>query len=378
MNAWLDNSHSDIKSYEIMSGVVRKMEGRNSNIEILRIIAMFFIVVGHFVSQSGFQFDELSLNSYLLFIMSYGLRIACNVFLIIGVWFMVDTPFKANRIIKMYGQLVSYTLPLTLASIMAFPSLCTMKSIVKGLFPFSMRGLWFASAYLTLMLFAPLLNSILKWRKETVKLLAVLLLVFVSGVSSLPDQQDGYVVDTLWFLTVYIVIGYIKMYGRSFQNKKLAALISGGGYIALTTIVYCSKIYKESGILNTAGNLAYQYLIDIKTLPNFIIALALFVFFITKDEKHNGNVNRLAACAFPVYLFHQTPAFYPILWKYVFRVESWIERPYFYYPVIVFVCIYGIVLIIEQIRKKFIEPVYLKSKAVARVKKWLDAIYQDV
>lgn len=98
--------------------------------------------------------------------------------------------------------------------------------------------------------------------------------------------------------------------------------------------------------------------------------------FNAKNEKHDSHINRLASCAFSVYIFHQTPAFYPILWKYVFRVESWIENPIFLYPIIVFVVIYGFVFLTEYLRKKYVEPVYLRNSVVKRVEGRLNAIYQ--
>lgn len=58
---------------------------RNSNIELLRIVAMFFIVAGHFITQSGNVVYSFCVNDYILILLDPASRIAVNVFLIVGV-----------------------------------------------------------------------------------------------------------------------------------------------------------------------------------------------------------------------------------------------------------------------------------------------------
>lgn len=55
---------------------------RNSNVELARIIAMFFIIMGHFVSQTCFNQYINNLNSYLIALLSLGARIATNLFMV--------------------------------------------------------------------------------------------------------------------------------------------------------------------------------------------------------------------------------------------------------------------------------------------------------
>lgn len=78
-----------------------KSKSRNTNIELVRIIAMLFIIMGHFVGQTNFNQDSSSVNGILITLLSCGARIFTNVFLIIGVWFMVDSRFGAKKILKL-------------------------------------------------------------------------------------------------------------------------------------------------------------------------------------------------------------------------------------------------------------------------------------
>lgn len=86
-----------------MDNITTKRE-RNSNIELLRIISMLCIVIGHFVGQSGILkiYNINNFNIIFLNIISNGLRIATNIFLMIGTYFMVDSKYKSKNILKIY------------------------------------------------------------------------------------------------------------------------------------------------------------------------------------------------------------------------------------------------------------------------------------
>ena len=208
----------------------KKSKVRNSNIELLRIIAMFFIVAGHFISQSGNIEYSFCVNDFILVFLGSASRIAVNVFLIIGVWFMVDSKFSADRILKLYIQVITYSLPITVAMLFLNRENVSIKDFARGFLPFWGRGLWFASAYITLMLFKPLLDKILNWNKKELGLLVGLMFVFISLVSTLPDVQEGYVIDSVWFLVVYLFAGYIKKYPFKITAPNwICAILSGGG-----------------------------------------------------------------------------------------------------------------------------------------------------
>ena len=92
------------------------MSNRNSNIELLRIISMLLIVCGHFVQQSGeFNICEC-VNDLILIFISSASRISVKIFLLIGIWYMVDSEFKAKKVLKLYFELFLYCYILTIFS----------------------------------------------------------------------------------------------------------------------------------------------------------------------------------------------------------------------------------------------------------------------
>lgn len=208
----------------------KKNSIRNSNIELLRIIAMFFIVAGHFIAQSGDIVYSFCVNDYILIFLGSASRIAVNVFLIVGVWYMVDSKFSAERILKLYIQVITYSVPITIIMLLLNRENVSVKDFARGFLPFWGRGLWFASAYITLMLFKPFLDKILDWGKKELGIFVGLMFLFISFVSTLPDVQEGYVVDSVWFLVVYLFVGYKKKYPFHIKTpNRLNALLAGGG-----------------------------------------------------------------------------------------------------------------------------------------------------
>lgn len=89
------------------------MQKRCANIELLRIVSMLLIIMGHFVGQNDVM-KRLNGTPLCAAVLSGSAsRIAVNVFLVIGVWFMLDKEFSAKRILVLYGEVWFYGIALT-------------------------------------------------------------------------------------------------------------------------------------------------------------------------------------------------------------------------------------------------------------------------
>lgn len=131
-----------------------KIIERQSNFEFLRIFAMLLIVAGHFYVQTKGHHQDGDL--FILLITS-GSRVAVNLFLMIGVWFMVDKSFSARRVFKIWNTVWFWSIVLTVAVIMMGVQV-KPTHFVTAIFPVLFYNLWFASAYIVLLLLSPLLQ----------------------------------------------------------------------------------------------------------------------------------------------------------------------------------------------------------------------------
>jgi len=343
---------------------------------------MFQIVIAHLVNQSGYELASGIGDSYFLLLISNGQNIANNIFIIVGAWFMLDSRFKASRLLRLYGVDIFYCWALTLISVLVWPDLCSFKDIMRGILPFMGRPLWFISAYITLMLFAPLLNKILEWDKKQLTLLTALLLYAIYFVSTMPDPQDqSYVLNTLTFPAVYLIIGYVKKYSlhESVKIPNILKLALGVGiYIGLVTLLFMPQVNGGSKIISMLSKLSKQYLVDKRTIPNFLSAILLCWFAVSIKPRHSKWINKIAQFTFPVYVFHQVPTFYPGLWKRMLNIPFLINKLGVLYPVLVFALIYIVVMVVDTARKKLVEPLWMNNRVTKKFAEKLDGYYSSL
>lgn len=87
---------------------------RQSNLELLRILCIIFIIGDHFVGQSGvIETSNLVLSFFYCAVTSLS-RVACSVFIIISAWFSTEKPFRIKRVIHTWLTVIMYTVPITL------------------------------------------------------------------------------------------------------------------------------------------------------------------------------------------------------------------------------------------------------------------------
>ena len=108
---------------------------------------MLAIVSGHLLTQSSLA-NVTGTNHILAMLLGSGVRIGVNVFLILGVWFMVDAKFKAERIVRLYLEVFFYSVPITICMLLMGEA-GGLRNILQGMFPFFGRSVWFASAYIS-------------------------------------------------------------------------------------------------------------------------------------------------------------------------------------------------------------------------------------
>jgi len=189
-----------------------KENKRMSNIELLRIIAMFFIVCPHI-----FIYSDLGRENTVFCIINTLLSPCVNIFMLISGYFLVDSKFKVKKIIKLYLQIVFYYLFCTVLFRYVFNVDVILKEdITSILFPILYPQEWFSINYIILYILSPFLNKMLhNLNKKEHIVLIVTLIIFAylqrfPGFASYLNFNYGY--SILWFITIYVVAAFIKFY----------------------------------------------------------------------------------------------------------------------------------------------------------------------
>lgn len=284
---------------------------RESNLELLRIIAIFAVLGDHYFSGTGIR-QELSGHALLVAnFLSSGGCIFVNVFVLIGTWFLVDLPFKGTRPLRLYLTLAFYSIPITLAMLLIGRPIC-FQQIVQGLFPFTFMATWFTNAYISLLLLTPFLQRILQMPKELLQKIVALLFLLVSLPASLPWMTTyDYISGMFWFSCVYLFVGYLKHHTRAFDFGATWL------YAVVAILGYCLIAFFRASPCPQIATTADMYRASIKSIPNLAIAYSFFIVFLRLQMGCVTWINKSAQSVFSVYVIHQIPAFSDWLWELV-------------------------------------------------------------
>lgn len=139
---------------------------------------------------------------------------------------------------------------------------------------------------------------------------------------------------------------------------------------------FLGTVYQENNIIFKAINRACAiYSGDAKSLPNILLAGLIFHFFITMKPHANRFINSASKGTFSVYIIHQVPAFYPLLWPTFFNSKAWLPEHNVLYVIFVVIAVFTVCSIIDIPRRKLLEPAFSKTKLFNFVSNQIEKIY---
>ena len=129
---------------------------RQSNMELLRIVAMFIVLVFHTVFYTLYDYRA---ESPIFASLKTLLHIGVPLFVLISGYFGIRPTVKGA--FKLYTMLLFYNLMLYVIRLVATDCQFSSVEFAKLFFPFSMgRRFWFFKVYFMLYLFSPVVNFV--------------------------------------------------------------------------------------------------------------------------------------------------------------------------------------------------------------------------
>lgn len=296
-----------------------KQKTRQANIELLRIVAMLMVVVLHYLIKGGAT-PSLAEDTGILNLMTWYLKAMCivtiNVYVLISGYFLQEAKWKISRLISLWFQTMFYSV--------LVPVVCLVLGVsdvgewglydwINVLFPIQMEHYWFITSYVVLYLFVPVLSAGIKQltKRQHELVITGLLLIFSFPKTilpiAIPTDRNGY--DFGWFLCLFVIAAYVRMYGIPFFNKKGKAF---GGYLLAVTAIWlisvgCGVLSRKGLALEHAMNMPYCY----NHLLVLVAALGLFYTFsyirIPRGVVSN-IICKVSTYTLGVYLLHENLA----------------------------------------------------------------------
>lgn len=281
------------------------LKERESNFELLRVLAMFMVLILHanFISLPRPLGDELVAaplaTTFRYFIES--LAIVCvDVFVLLSGWFRVNANEK--HVLGFIFQVLFFWIG------------GYVVCMLIGRAEFSYNGIlecfaltqwdWFIKAYAVLLIISPILNAFVdKASEKQHRNVLIAFFLFQSTYGWFGGAErffvNGY--GPLSFIGLYLLAQYIRRMSAKdktspFAFPKYVDLMLFFVMAILNTIL--SIVFLKAG--RSVNHILYAY-----SSPLVIIgALCLLLFFSKLDVKQNRVINWLGASSFAVYLLH--------------------------------------------------------------------------
>ena len=283
------------------------MKTRESSFELLRLIAILMVVVGHI---NGIAFDPIShadvLSSPVTCFSRMFLGRLCvigvDIFILISGYFSIKPKLKSIlnfAFLIFFWRVLMYVVQGTLGYFEFRAS--TAVAMINPL------KIWFIRDYVTLMIMAPMLNTFCEKLTDRQLLKAIGVYYIIAFVADyvIPLKYWGLMgggYSAMWFFGLYMIGRYLGMYGLGRWNISIRRL----------NLIYCGVSLLSAAILFTAVYISANTWVRDKvgcvlsyyTSP-FVLLAAIAVFMIfAKLHFTSRFVNYAAMSVFPIYLSH--------------------------------------------------------------------------
>lgn len=323
-----------------------KTKEKNSNIELLRIIAMLLIIAHHY-SLHGLSTITLdySIDRLVFSWLVIGGKAGVDIFVLISGYYMCKSKFDLKKFLKLYGQVLFYSITffLIFKIIIHTNNDFGIYSFIKTIFPILNNKYWFITTYIYLMLLTPVINIIIsKLSKKELKNIITISIIICSLIPSFYNVFNP-ANELIWFIIIYLIAAYIRMYNVKI-NQKITLISSIVFYILI--------------ILFNILEFKFQLQTSIIVL---LFSVSIFLHFINKKEKHNKILSLIGSTAFGVYLIHDNEFVRSYMWKEIFKCQEYYGTGLLLvHSIITILIIYIVGTMIELIRINTIEKLWIK------------------
>ena len=344
-----------------MEDIKEKEIKRNSSLELLRIIAMFMIIVFHYSLHGGFEtftFNKFNFNMYLVQTMQFWGKIGCYIFMIITGYFLINGKPKFRKVFRLILEMWFYQVVIFFVFKYIMGAKFTWVDAVYSFTPF-IYGNWFVVNYIIVYMLSPYINKLLhSLDKDECKKMLITILLFYSIIPTICyyiKLPEGIYGNFDFMLVSYIFGAYIKLYGiKRFESKK---------YCKKTILVSIIATFLIVGILDLlAIKMKNNLFIDMTRaigyeINIFIILTSVALFYLFNSREYESKViNFISKSMVGIYLIHDSMYVKEWLWKGFYR-----NNYYLYSDVLIIqfvqkvLVVFVFCLIVDIIRRFFLE-----------------------
>ena len=329
---------------------------RNSSIELLRIVCMLIVLLRHYVSQQDTWWNSWASMDYGINVLVMQLaatpQIANSIFMMITGYFLIKSKVNFKNVIKLILELFLYAWIIAIVIYGLKLQPFSVKEAIKALVPVWFGYNWYVCCYIIFCCFVPFINPFLNsLEKDTYKKLVIVTVLIWSVMWTF--KGTNYMGGTFSFdrfVVMYIVGGYIRLYGLKLRFFKSWWKLF---WISLAVIMSLTVVLSLGGHLLHIDSLVNNalYFSDGTSILIMICSVSLFMAVLNAKPLHSPFINKVAGSCVGVFIIHHNPLLRRVLWDMISPNEAYTYSPWLPVHMIVkCVMIFVVCVIIDRIR----------------------------
>jgi len=311
--------------------ITHKTNIRDSQFELLRIIAMVFVMLYHAnfldiyldgdISTS--QLNPLSIWGYS--ITKCSTMCCVDLFILISGWYGLN--FSIRKLLKLYMTMIVCSVSIYMLCVWLIPTLHFDLRTAINLFVG--RGYWFVPAYAMLMILAPFLNFFIEnSTRHKIKRILIVYLILELWLGWIDRNTFfDFGCSPLNFVGLYLIARYMRLFPQS-RIYKLSQTTTIFLWFLLTLAVSVLCTFMVMNGYQDALLHIFSYISPFCTLQSVLILLIF-----SRLRFNSRIICLLGASSFISYLVHAQPFFYdyiylPICKKFFLNYDGFIGYLY--------------------------------------------------
>lgn len=309
-------------------------KNRESGIELLKIIAIAFIIIAHvvqtlveentFISYSDYIIDvstsSLVPQNIILVLLFHLGQFGNSIFFICSAWFLLNSSkYSKKKCFLMIVEVWVISIIFLISTFFPLRDQLSKKIIIKSIFPTFFSNNWYITCYVLFYAIHPLLNSVIDKMSKKQLLRSVLALSFLYIFCNFIRSGLFFSSYLILWTTIYFDIAFMKKYLMSFaDNIKANVILLIINFIGFVAIVLLTEVLGQ--------HISFLYdkqLHWVSTYNIFLILMSVALFNLFRNMHfHNKFINYISSLSLLAYIIHENiiirTYYRPMLWNCIY------------------------------------------------------------
>ena len=345
---------------------------RESNLELLRIVSMIFIIIYHIILHGNYMDRSLGACKLLLLLIESFTIVHVNSYVLLTGYFQSSSRLRATKVMALNNSAWFYRV--VFMFLFMFLGLAKPNSIVifQNVLPIDYDTYWFLNAYIALYLFSPILNRLINsCNKKQLKAIIFGLFLMISIIPTITidtwlNTWSGHSLIT--FILLYLIGAYLRKFPiekellfKSWSSEKQSFLFCflyfSFAFISFLLVVLGQDMHQLGRFTSYIGRVIENFHISY-TSPIVIIEAIFYLLFFRTIRIKSKFINKISASCFGVYLIHDNYYVRTILYEKLGITSIPVSIKNVFLTILAAIVIFIICTLIESIRRFVFQKIY--------------------